>query len=126
MAYLSDQNNIIKTDYNINSCGFDEVYLNNLKEGELLVSYQPFYIQNSDGKLAGIDGHFNTLYIVKDSQVLKTFNMTWHSDCRPVLLNNQFKKEFIVPTFIIPVQNYLIPSFIILISILFFKIIKKK
>lgn len=126
MAYLSDQNNLIKTDFNINGCGFDEIYLHNLSDGELLVSYQPFYIQNSDGKLAGIDSHFDTLYIVKDNQIMKTFNMTWHSDCKPVLLNNQFKKELVVPTFIIPVQNFFIPSFIILISILLLKIIKKK
>jgi hypothetical protein len=126
MAYLTNQHNIIKTDYYIKTCGNDEVFLHNLQANQLLVSYKPLYLQNNNGKVAGIDESFNTLFIVENDVILKTFNMTWHFDCKPVLLNAQTRKEFIAPTFIIPVKEFLFPSFIILITFVIFRIIKRK
>jgi hypothetical protein len=126
MAYLSNQNNVIKTDFNINTCGNDEVFLNDLQANQLLVSYNPLYLQNNNGKIAGVDDSFSTLYIIENDVILKTFNMTWHSDCKPILLNVQPKKGFMAPTFIIPIKDYLVPSFIILITLIIYRLIRRR
>lgn len=62
-------------------CGFSQVYLQGLKEGELIVSDQPFLIQNSNGLLVGIDQRFTQLKHVKNNTTIDTVQLHWKESC---------------------------------------------
>ncbi len=63
------------------NCGVSKVYLNGLKEGELLMSETPFLLQNVNGIVAGIDERFRTLKLVKNDTVIQTLNLEWKNSC---------------------------------------------
>ncbi len=63
-------------------CGFSKVYLEGLKEGELIVSDQPFMIQNTNGLMVGIDQRFTILKHVKNNSVIDTLSLKWNESCK--------------------------------------------
>lgn len=78
---LSNQNQEETTSFTYGNCGFSRVFLNGLKEGELLVSQNPFLIQNTNGIIAGIDQRFTTFNILKDNQIIDTIQVNWSDGC---------------------------------------------
>jgi hypothetical protein len=78
---IRNQNAEETTLINYGSCGLSQVYISGLKDGELLVSDVPFYIQNSNGILAGIDQRFTTFKLIKNEEVLNTIQLNWKGDC---------------------------------------------
>jgi hypothetical protein len=78
---IRNQNAEETTLFNYGSCGLSQVYISGLKDGELLVSDVPFYIQNSNGILAGIDQRFTTFKLIKNEEVLNTIQLNWKGDC---------------------------------------------
>jgi len=63
-------------------CGFSQVTLQGLKEGELIVSDQPFLIQNTNGLLVGIDQRFTLLKHVKNNSIISTVTLKWNESCQ--------------------------------------------
>jgi len=73
-------------------CEDHELILKGLKEGELLISYNPSYIQNSNGILVGIDSRFTKFYILNNSkEVINTLELTWENNCEVITTNEQIK-----------------------------------
>ena len=78
---LSNQNQEETTSFTYGNCGFSRVFLSGLKEGELLVSQNPFLIQNSNGIIAGIDQRFTSFNLLKDNQIIDTIQVNWSDGC---------------------------------------------
>ncbi len=120
---LSNQNSEETTSFNYGSCGISRVYLNGLKEGELLVSDDPFYIQNTNGVLAGIDQRFTTFNLVKDEKVMTTIQLNWRSNCV------ETSSELLSVNNIITSKPWLesigIPTLLAILSVSFIYLIKR-
>lgn len=119
MANFYNLNNkIIDTAYEY-PCIYDDIYILNLKEGELLISYSPSFMQNTNGLLVGIDSRFNEFYVInRDKIIVKTLNLQWSNDC------NATSQAIEVHT----TNNYYILYLgaLVLISVLFIKYIRGK
>lgn len=99
-------------------CENDELILKGLKEGELFISYNPNYIQNSNGVLVGIDSRFTKFYILNSKkEVIDTLELTWRNDCEEIIVNEQvdIKHDY----------NLLI-LIITIITIMIIKILRRK
>lgn len=84
--FYNTKNEITNTAFEF-PCDYEEITLKGLKEGELLVSYSPSFIQNSNGILVGVDSRFNTFYILNsEKNVLKTLELNWSTRCNNDLL----------------------------------------
>jgi len=99
-------------------CENDELVLKGLKEGELLISYNPSYIQNSNGTLVGIDSRFTKFYILNNKKkVINTLELTWKNDCDAITLNEQTVIK----------NNYnLLILIVSIITIMIIKILRRK
>lgn len=79
--FYNIDNEIIETAYEY-PCIFSDIYIFNLKKGELLISYDPSFMQNTNGLLVGIDSRFKEFYVInKDKVIVKTLNLNWVNNC---------------------------------------------
>lgn len=79
--FYNIDNEIIETAYEY-PCIFNDIYIFNLKKGELLISYDPSFMQNTNGLLVGIDSRFKEFYVInKDKVIVKTLNLNWVNNC---------------------------------------------
>ena len=99
-------------------CENDELILKGLKEGELFISYNPNYIQNSNGVLVGIDSRFTKFYILNSKkEVIDTLELTWRNDCEEIIVNEQVEIK----------HDYnLLMLIITIITIMIIKILRRK
>jgi hypothetical protein len=120
---LTNQNSEETTSFNYGSCGVSRVYINGLKEGELLVSEDPFYIQNTNGVLAGIDQRFTSFKLVKDEKVINTIQLNWKNNCV------ETTSELLSINNIISPKPWLdgigIPTLLVILSVSFIYLIKR-
>lgn len=79
---ITNQDFIETTEFTYGDCGTSRVYLSGLKEGESVVSEDPFLIQNVNGVIAGIDQRFGTLNLVKNDQVVESIQLSWTNSCK--------------------------------------------
>lgn len=79
---ITNQDYVETTSFTYGNCGFSRVYLSGLKEGESVVSEDPFLIQNVNGIIAGIDQRFSTLKHVKNQEVIETVHLNWTNSCQ--------------------------------------------
>lgn len=80
MAYLHNGDLKPTTIFSFYPCIHDSVYLEGLKEGEIIQSSNPFFFQNANGYLA-IDDRFTSMQIAKDGIVVQIINLTWDKTC---------------------------------------------
>jgi hypothetical protein len=120
---ITNQDHVETTSFQYGSCGNSQVYLNGLKEGESLVSEYPFYIQNSNGILAGIDQRFTSFKLMKNSEVLSTVQLSWSNNCGNESTELLSYKLGISPQSLI--QMYGIPTLLVILSVSFIYIIKR-
>lgn len=86
MANFYNSNNILTSIAYEFPCEYDELSLKGLKEGEILVSYNPSFIQNSNGIVVGIDSRFTKFYVLNSNRsILKVLELNWINDCSKVL-----------------------------------------
>jgi hypothetical protein len=78
---ITNQDYVETTEFSYGECGFSRVYLNGLKEGESVISDNPFLIQNVNGIIAGIDQRFSTLKHVRNQEVIETVHLNWTNSC---------------------------------------------
>lgn len=99
-------------------CENDELVLKGLKEGELLISYNPSYIQNTNGTLVGIDSRFTKFYVLnRNKEVINTLEISWKNDCETIIINEQIEIK----------QDYnLLILIISIITIMIIKILRRK
>lgn len=75
-------------------CEYEEITLKGLKEGELLISYNPSFIQNTDGNLVGIDSRFDKFYVIDSSKkVLKILELRWTNNCQNNLVETTESRD---------------------------------
>jgi len=100
-------------------CIYNDIYIFNLKEGELLISYDPSFMQNSNGLLVGIDSRFKEFYVIDRNQVIiKELNLQWIDNCNLINDIDELNES----------DNYIFIylGVSILISVLFIKLKRKK
>jgi len=79
--FYNIDNEIVDTAYEY-PCIYNDIYILNLKEEELLVSYDPSFMQNSNGLLVGIDSRFKDFYVInRDQIIIKRLSLQWINDC---------------------------------------------
>jgi|GEM_PF-3028531 len=101
-------------------CLSEDITLNGLKEGELLVSYNPDYIQNSNGLLIGIDSRFIKFYhLNSEKKVVKTLELNWINNCESDLLELHVIQE-------IRNDYSMLLFFLLIFLLLIIKIIRRK
>lgn len=82
MANFTDQNQIITNTAYEFPCEYNDIYIDGLKEGEILVSYNPYLLQNSNGLVIGIDSRFSRFYVMdKNRIIIKELDLTWINSC---------------------------------------------
>lgn len=116
--FYNIDNEIVERAYEY-PCIYNDIYIFNLKEGELLISYDPSFMQNSNGLLVGIDSRFKEFYVInRDRIIVKTLNLEWINNCNLDNDISEFKET----------NNYtlLYLGASILISVLFIKYIRGK
>jgi hypothetical protein len=63
-------------------CLNEDIYIFGLKKGEILVSYNPSFMQNTNGLIIGIDSRFTRFYIINQTEsIVKSLNLNWITDC---------------------------------------------
>ena len=81
VKFYNSQNIEIEFSYDY-PCNTDELSISGLKEGELLVSYNPSYIQNSNGLLVGIDSRFTDFYVLNEEKlIIQNRKLNWITNC---------------------------------------------
>lgn len=79
------------TNFLLFPCETEDIYLESLETGEMLVSYQPFMILNTNGIVIGLNDSFHQFYhLDKDKHILKIIELNWISDC-------QITEEVVMP-----------------------------
>jgi len=120
---IKNQNSEETTSFNYGNCGYSQVYLSGLKEGELLISDVPFYIQNTNGVLAGIDQRFTSFKLVRDDVVMDTIQLSWKGNC----VEN--KGELLSINTAISQKTWVeiagLPSLLVILSVSFIYLIKR-
>lgn len=92
-------------------CEYDELEIKGLKEGEILISYSPNYIQNSNGIVVGIDSRFTNFYVLNTKkEVINTLELTWINDCDSTIVNEkeEIRNDFNLLVLIISIITILI------------------
>lgn len=108
MANFYNADNIIIDTVFEYPCLYEDIYILGLNEGEVLISYNPQFMQNTNGMVIGIDSRFTQFYIVKsDNSILKSLKLNWRSDCSNIS-NSSVKTNNYVPLFGISVVFTLI------------------
>lgn len=79
---ITNQDYVETTEFTYGNCGYSRVYLSGLKEGESIISEDPFLIQNVNGVIAGIDERFTSLKLVKNQEVIQTIRLNWTNSCQ--------------------------------------------
>lgn len=79
--FTNSQNLIIDSAYEY-PCVYEDIYISGLNENNLLVSYHPSFMQNSNGMVIGIDSRFTNFYVIdQDQNVLKKLELKWIDNC---------------------------------------------
>lgn len=102
------------------SCGSDRVYLNGLEENTILVSHSPFYIQNTNGTLVGIDERFTRFDVIREGEILTTLTLDWKSDC-----SDNETSEFGPTLLANGISELPIPIILMIISVVYSTILRR-
>lgn len=79
--FKNSQNLIIDSAYEY-PCVYEDIYISGLNENNLLISYSPSFMQNSDGMVIGIDSRFTNFYVIDQEQnVLEKLELKWINNC---------------------------------------------
>lgn len=82
MANFYNADNIIIDTVFEYPCLYEDIYILGLNEGEVLISYNPQFMQNTNGMVIGVDSRFTQFYIVKsDNSISKSLKLNWNNDC---------------------------------------------
>ncbi len=95
-------------------CETSEVFIMGLKEGEKLISYDPFIIFNQNGQAIGLDSQFNQFYhLDSNSETIKLINIDWVSDCDDMenLLDEECETQFF--DFNYEIKELLLPAIVL-------------
>lgn len=68
----------------------EDIYVDSLKEGEMLVSYQPYMIINTNGLVVGLNESFKQFYYLDQNKNLLTIQeLVWNDDCSAEIQTTQ-------------------------------------
>ncbi len=105
-------------------CKTQEVFVMGLKDGQKLISYEPFIIFNENALAVGLDNSFHQFYLLDHKgNTLNTITLKWNDQCLD--LKNQLIEEnnSFYNSFSYEIKDLIIPSS--LLFILFIFIVKK-
>jgi len=116
--FYNSENTIVDTGFEY-PCKSEDIYILGLKEGEVLISYNPQFMQNTNGQIIGIDSRFTHFYIMKSNKsIVKSLELNWINDCSSI------------PIIPIKTQNYYpiigISILGVLVLIIYFQLKRRK
>ena len=103
MANFYNSQNIVTNIVYEFPCKEDKLILKGLKKGELLISYNPSYIQNSNGEVS-IDSRFTKFYILNEEKsIINTLELKWINNCEMIKIEdtNLTKNDYSLLNFIL-------------------------
>lgn len=81
MGFFNEQSELI-TNFLIFPCETEKIFVNGLKQGEKLISYEPFIIFNDNSAAIGLNESFHQFYhIDAEGNTLNTINITFSDQC---------------------------------------------
>lgn len=82
MATITDEEYKSKEEFDFNGCRIDRLILNDLADGEYLISEDPYYFQGENGVMAGIDDRFTYFQIIDEKgEVTQEIRIRWNTEC---------------------------------------------
>lgn len=88
--FTNSQDLIIDSAYEY-PCIYEDIYISGLNENNLLISYDPSFMQNANGMVIGIDSRFTNFYIIdKNQNILKSLELKWLNNCT---INEQLESQ---------------------------------
>jgi len=70
------------TTFEFYPCQLDKIYISGLSNGDFILSERPYYFQNQDGRVVGIDTRFTEFKVFDSKQTLiNTLSINWKVDC---------------------------------------------
>lgn len=109
------------TEFSTYPCVLEEVFIMGLKEGEKLISYDPFIIFSHNGLAVGINESFNQFYLIdKTSKVLDTLNLSWKTECFEQIEETNHEEVNLFLAIEYNPLEMIIPSTLILIGFIYF------
>lgn len=82
MVILMNEENEETTEFEFNECKKEIVRVQGLGDGDYLMSEDPYYFQDENGYLIGLDNSFNELIIMNEQdEVIQTIKIDWITQC---------------------------------------------
>jgi len=113
MTYFHDGDEKATVTFQFYPCRSDKIYISGLINGDYMQSEEPYYFQNQNGRVVGIDTRFTEFKVFDTNQTLiNTLYIDWKVDC----VQEMTKEKIETPN-----SNYLQTDlFSILFGIVFF------
>ncbi len=82
MAYFHEGDFKAKTTFDFYPCQSTKLYLSGLRNGDFVRSETPYYFQNQDGRVVGIDTRFTEFKVFDVNQnIINALSINWKVDC---------------------------------------------
>lgn len=79
--FTNSKNFIIDSAYEY-PCIYEDIYISGLNDNNLLISYNPSFMQNTNGLIIGIDSRFTDFYVIDQNQkVIEKLELKWINNC---------------------------------------------
>lgn len=95
MSYFHKGNFKATTTFEFYPCQLEKIYISGLSNGDFILSEYPYYFQNQDGRVVGIDTRFTEFKVFDTNQTLiNTLFINWKVDC----IQEVTKEKIVIPT----------------------------
>lgn len=82
MVHLAQEDSLGKLLPINKACIYKDIFIVGLNEDELIYSNEPFYIQNSNGEMVGVDQQFSRFYIMdSERNITQKLLVEWTDQC---------------------------------------------
>lgn len=82
MTYLHSGDEKATETFEFYPCRLDKIYISGLRNGDFLLSENPYYFQNQNGRVVGIDTRFTEFSVFDTNQTLiNTLSINWKINC---------------------------------------------
>lgn len=82
MVILTNENKEEKYEFEYNECVREKVVVQGLEEGFYILSENPYYYQDEDGYMIGLDNTFSEFKVINyENEIVQIININWKEQC---------------------------------------------
>ena len=86
MIILKNEENEETTVFEFSDCKKDKVFVDGLQEGFFIISEAPYYFQNENGLMVGIDNSFTEFKVYNENnEIVEILEITWIDKCSDMI-----------------------------------------